>query len=105
MKITDLTINPRSLGSKLWLVDIVPTYEYKDNRRTDTVTGYKYVVALPEKGLDKIAIKIDGTQLMEKPGSYVEVNFTGLEVFIYWLNGQPQVGAKATGISLVNHKG
>ena len=104
MKITDLIIDPRSLGSKLWLVDIVPAYEYKDNRRTDTVTGYKYVVALPEKGLDKIAIKIDGTQLMEKPDGFVEVNFTGLEVFIYWLNGQPQVGAKATGISLVNHK-
>ena len=104
MKITELIIDPKSLGSKLWLVDVTPAYEYKNDRRTDTVTGYRYAVAMPEKGLEKINIKIDGKQLMEKPDGYVEVTCTGLEVFIYWSNGQPQVGAKATGISLVNHK-
>ena len=78
MKITDLIIDPRSLGSKLWLVDVSPAYEYQNNKRTDTVLGYRYAVALPEKGLEKI-----------------------LEVFIYWSQGQPQVGAKATGIHLV----
>ena len=30
--------------------------------------------------------------------------FDGLEVFIYWSQGQPQVGARATGIHLVNPK-
>ena len=104
MKITDLIIDPRSLGNKLWLVDVAPAYEYKDNRRTDTVTGYRYTVAMPEKELEKINVKIDGKQLMEKPESYVDVTFTGLEIFVYWSNGQPQVGAKATGISLVNNK-
>lgn len=104
MKITDLIIDPRSLGNKLWLVDIIPTYEYKDNKRTDNVTGYRYEVALPEKNLDKIGIKIDGKQLMEKPDGYAEISCEGLEVFIYWLGGQPQVGAKATGITLVKHK-
>ena len=104
MKITDLIIDPRSLGSKLWLTDVTAAYEYRDNKRTDNVVGYKYSVAMPEKGLDKIAVKIDGKQLVEKPDGYAEVSLTGLEVFIYWLNGQPNVGAKATGISLVNHK-
>ena len=104
MKITDLIIDPRSLGNKLWLVDVAPAYEYKDNRRTDTVTGYRYTVAMPEKELEKINIKIDGKQLMEKPEGYVDVTFTGLEIFVYWSNSQPQVGAKATGISLVNNK-
>jgi len=104
MKITDLIIDPRSLGNKLWLVDVAPAYEYKDNRRTDTVTGYRYTVAMPEKELEKINVKIDGKQLMEKPEGYVDVTFTGLEIFIYWSNGQPQVGAKATGISLANNK-
>lgn len=104
MKITDLIISPTSLGSKFWLVDVIPSYEYKDNRRTDSVTGYRYGVCLVEKGLEKINIRIDGKQLVEKPNGYAEVNFTGLEVFIYWSNGQPQVGAKATGIALVNHK-
>ena len=44
---------------------------------------------------------IDGEKRMDIPGGYVEVRFDGLEVFIYWSQGQPQVGAKATGIHLV----
>lgn len=105
MKIQDLVIDAnKSLGNKLWLVDVVPAYEYKENQRTENVTGYRYSIALPEKGLEKINVKIDGKQLLEKPDAYVEVSFNGLEVFVYWSNGQPQIGAKATGISLVNHK-
>jgi len=105
MTITDLIIDPKSLGNKLWLVDVVPVYEYKDNKRTENITAYRYVVAMPEKNLDKISVKIEGKQLIEKPNGYVEFRFTGLEVIIYWLNGQPLVGAKATGIKLVNNKG
>lgn len=106
MKITDLIISPESLGGKLWLVDVSPAYEYREGRRTDNVTGYRYSVCMVNKALEKINVRIDGKQLMEAPESgYVEVTFTGLEVFIYWQNGQPQVGAKATGIALVNHKG
>lgn len=104
MKITDLIIDTRSLGSKLWLVDVAPAYEYQNNRRTDTILGYRYTVAMPEKGLDKINVRIDGKQLMDAPNGYVEVCFNGLEVFIYWSQGQPQVGARATGIHLVNSK-
>lgn len=102
MKITDLIIDPRSLGNKLWLVDVSPAYEYQNNRRTDTITGYRYSVAMPEKGLDKINVRIDGKQLMDAPDGYAEVTFQNLEVFIYWSQGQPQVGAKATGIMPVN---
>ena len=106
LRITDLMIDPRSLGNKLWLVDVAPAYEYKDGRRTDNVTGYRYSVCLPEKNLEKINVRIDGKQLLESPESgFVEISLTGLEVFIYWQNGQPQVGARATGIALVNHKG
>jgi len=104
MKITDLIIAPNSLGSKLWLVDVAPAYEYKDGRRTDSITGYRYVIALPEKGLDKINVRIDGKQLMDTPDGYAEVRFEGLEVFIYWSRGDYAVGAKATGISIVNNK-
>lgn len=104
MKIQDLIIDPKSLGSNLWLVDVAPVYEYKDNRRTDNITGYRYTVAMPENGLDKINIKIDGKQLVEKPEGYAEVTFTGLVLSLYMMNNQPQVKATATGISLVNHK-
>ena len=82
MKLTDLIVSPKSLGDKLWLVDVSPAYEYKDNKRTDTVLGYRYSVALPEKGLDKVDVRIDGQQQAEAPNGYVEVRFDGLEVFI-----------------------
>ena len=104
MKIQDLIIDPKSLGNKLWLVDVAPVYEYKDNRRTENITGYRYTVAMPEKGLDKINIRIDGKQLVEKPNGYAEVTFIGLELSLYMMNTQPQVKATATGISLVNNK-
>lgn len=104
LRIQDMIIDPRSLGGKFWLVDVAPAYEYKNNTRTDNVTGYRYTVALPEKGLEKINVRIDGKQLAEKPDGFAEVAFDGFEVFCYWMNGQPQVGARATGVRLVNHK-
>lgn len=80
MRIQDLIIDNRSLGGKYWLVDVVPAYTYLDNKRTDTISGFKYFIALPERGLEKIAVKIDGKQLMEKPESgFVEVRFDNLE--------------------------
>ena len=32
MKITDLIIDPKSLGSKLWLGEGSPAHEYQNNR-------------------------------------------------------------------------
>lgn len=105
MQVTDLIIDPISLGRELWLVDVMPVYEYKDGRRTDNVVAYRYIVAMPERNLDKIGIKIEGKQLIEKPDGYSNVKFTDLEVFLYWCNGQVQIGAKATNVALVNTKG
>ena len=104
MKLTDLIISPKSLGDKLWLVDVLPMYEYKNGFRTDAITGYRYTVALPEKGLDKVDVRIDGQQQMDAPAGYVAVCFDTLEVSIYWYKGDYHVGAKATGIHLVNPK-
>ena len=104
ISIRNLKIDPASLGTQKLLVDIVPAFEYKDNKRTDNLTGYRYVVALPDHGLEKLSVKIEGKQRMEKPEGYVEVEFVGLEVSVYMSGGQPQVAAKATGISLVNKK-
>lgn len=94
MKITDLIIDPRSLGNKLWLVDVTPAYEYQNNKRTDTVLGYRYAVALPEKGLDKINVRIDGDKRMEAPDGYAEVRFDGLEVSSIGARASPRWGPK-----------
>ena len=98
LKITDLIIDPRSLGETLWLVGVSPAYEYRNNRRTDKVTGYRYTVAMVERGLEKINVKIDGEQMVDEPNGYIPVEFEGLEVYIYWSLGQPAVGARAKGI-------
>ena len=102
LNIRNLKIDPTSLGEKMLLVDITPAYEYKDGRRLDTVTGYRYIVALPEHGLEKLGVKIDGKQLLDKPDGFVEVEFDGLEVFAYEAQGKTQISARATGIILVD---
>jgi len=106
LRIQDLVVDAhKSFGNKYWLVGTAPAYEYRDGRRTENVTGYRYAICLPEKGLEKIGVKIDGKQQMEAPESgYVEVKLDGLELHFYWSNGQPQVAAKATSISLMSNK-
>lgn len=98
MKLTDCIISPKTLGRKLLLVDVSPAYAYADGRRTESITGYRYEVTMPDHRFDKIVIKIDGNQLMESPEDCIEVTFDGLELFIYWNAGNYQLGAKATGI-------
>ena len=106
MKITDLIISPESLGNKFWMADVIPSYVYKDGKRTDEISGYRYSVCLPERGLEKVNVRIDGKKVMEKPeNGFVDVRFDNLEVYIYWLAGKPEVGARATGITLANPKG
>jgi len=105
LRIQDLIIDTRSLGSKLWLVSIEPAYSYQNGQRTNEISGYRYTVALPEKNLEKIGVKIDGAKLMEPPeNGFIEVKFDNLEIYFYWSNNQPMVAAKATSISAVNSK-
>ena len=102
MKLSDLIIYPASLGKRFWLVDVIPSYAYQNGQRTDTVTGYRYTVALPDKGLDKINVRIDGEQRMDAPDGFIEVRFDGLEPYLYWSGGEYQLGARAKGIAAVN---
>lgn len=101
LKITDLIINVKeTLGNQLLLVDVQPVYLYKDGKRTKDIEGYRYIVALPEHGFERVGIKILGKQLLSPPEGYLEVTFEGLELFLYWMNGQYNVGARATGIKV-----
>lgn len=106
MKLTDLVIDPKgSLGNRLWLTEISEVREYKDNKRTENIVGHRYIVVLPDRNFEKIGIKIDGKRLLDMPeNGYVDVNFTGLQMMIYWINGQPEVAARATGVTPTNTK-
>lgn len=100
MNLSSLIINNKTLGKQLLLIDVLPVYVYEDGKRTQEIEGYRYVVTLPEKQFEKIGIKILGEQLIDKPDGYVEVTFDGLELFLYWRNGQYELGATATGVHI-----
>ena len=105
LNIRDLKIDANAtLGPKKLLVDVVPVYEYKNDRRTDKVLAYRYVVVLPEKAFEKIGVRIDGPQLIETPDDFAEVIFHSLELAAYESGGKVNIIAKATGISLANPK-
>lgn len=105
MNIRDLRIDPASLGKRKFLVDVRPAYEYKDGKRTDTVTGYRYEIALPDRAMDKLSVRIDGEQKMLPPEEgFIEVEFTGLEIGMYEKDGHVNLTAKAQGIAPVSRK-
>ena len=101
LNIRDLKIDNASLGDKMLLVEVVPAYEYKDKQRTDTVTGYRYVVCLVAHHLEKLTVRIDGPQRMEQPDGFREVVFDGLEVRGYESQGKVQFTARAEDIIAV----
>ena len=101
MKLRDMWFDNACLGKKKLLVEVVPAYEYKGKERTDTITGYRYVVCLVDHHLEKLNVRIDGAQLMEQPDGFVEVEFEGLEVRAYENKGVVNFTAKATGIFAV----
>ena len=105
LKLSDVIIDPKSLGSKSWLTEVSIVYSYKDNKRTDEIVGHKYVICLPDKNYEKIGIKIDGKKLLDAPETGVlEVKFDNLEIFAYSLNGTIQIGGRATAIQAVTNK-
>ena len=97
-----LRIAPESLGSKLLLTEVASYKKYVDNKPTDEIEGYRYVVACVDHGLDKLSIKIPGKQLMDAPkGGFPTVTFTDLAIRPYVSSGQLALTATATGIALV----
>lgn len=99
LRITDLKIDVASLGNNFLLVDVVPAYVYVDNKRTDTIVGYKYVCALPAHKLEKIAVKIENTTpLIELANgdTMIPVTFDDLEVGTYYRGGSIELSAKAS---------
>ena len=99
---SDIIIDPRTLGSSLLLVGISEWREYKDGKPTDTIVGYTYNLVLPDKKFAPFNVKIKGKRLLDTPADFAEVEFQDLELFVYVLSGKIQLGARATGISLVN---
>lgn len=101
MKVNELKIDAyASIGPNPILVDIVPSYIYEHGNRTDKLSGYRYVVALPAHSLDKLSVKIESDKMLieRSEDEFPVVEFDGLEMSLYWTPTGYQVSARASGI-------
>ena len=110
LKITDLKIEPSSLGEVFLLAEISPSYEYKDGERTTNINGYKYSVALPKLRFEKISIKVPLNRKnnplfdinSENPiPTGVKVGFKNIEVKPYFSAGNINFTATADDVYLI----
>ena len=99
LNLSELIIDPRSVGKKLFLVAVKPVYDYREGHRiSDEPVGYKYEIALPEKNMEKLSVRIDGDCQMEEPESFQEVVLDGLQLSLYWTPQGHQIRATASKI-------
>lgn len=99
LNLSELIIDPRSVGKKLFLVAVKPVYEYREGHRiSDEPIGFKYEIALPEKHMEKLSVRIDGDCQMEEPDSFLEVALDGLALSLYWTPNGYQIKATASKI-------
>lgn len=101
MNINGLKIDNAVFGNKFILTDIKPYKSYKDGAAGE-VEGYRYEVALPALGLEKVSVKIAGRQLLDMPKEdFPLVRFSNLYAKIYVVNGNAGVSITADGINVV----
>ena len=99
LNLSELIIDPRSVGKKLFLVAVKPVYDYREGHRiSDEPVGYKYEIALPEKHMEKLSVRIDGDCQMGEPESFQEVVLDGLQLSLYWTPQGHQIRATASKI-------
>lgn len=105
LNLSELIIDPRSVGTKLFLVGVKPVYNYENGHRvSDEIVGFKYEIALPEKHMEKLSVRIDGACLMDEPDSFREVMLEGLQLSLYWTPNGHQIKATAKSIKAVGAK-
>lgn len=114
IKITDLKIDPHSLGDKyIFTGEITPAYEYKDGQRTNTINAYNYGAVLPNLRFEKIKIKVP---IEKKPAPLfdilsdepvpagIELGFKGLNVGTYFSNGSINITCSAEDVFVLDNK-
>lgn len=104
LQMAGLIIDNHCLGDDMLLTKVMPYYSYVDNKKTDSILGYKYAVILPKHGFETLYVKIEGPKPLVKipsDAAYVAVTFSNLQVKLYYdSNHNLQVTAKATDISI-----
>lgn len=108
LKITDLRIDPASLGEIFLLADITPSFEYRDGVRTENMDGYRYSVVLPAHKMEKLSVKVSqkiplvDIENSEEIPIGTAVKFSNLEVGSYYSKTQGIcITAKADSVAFV----
>ena len=95
----------KTVGKNPVLTDIKAAYAYNNGQRSSVIDGYRYEVAIPSHGFEKLVVKIPGEQQIREPeNDYPIVVFDGLELTLGWTPNGYVVRATATGIRLADAK-
>lgn len=94
-------------GANTILLGVMPYFEYKNGRKTDTLLGYKYLI-VEDKNFEKYAVKIAGEkplisqEQIEQSKGRIHVTFENAVAKPYRTNtGDYDLSISATGISIV----
>lgn len=98
----NIKIDTACFGEGLILTGIAPWYEYIDGKKQNKLKGYKYEIAIPALGFEKLAVKIAGNQQIELGDDFPVVKFNELEVTPYAIDGSLRLSAEAKSIEKVN---
>jgi hypothetical protein len=105
MKASEIVVSQETIGAPPYLLcGVAENFVYNNGIRTDTLQGYTYTVASPKRRLLQVPVKIAGKKLLEDSTELPQVEFDGLELNIYVMNGQVNLKATATNIKLVEAK-
>lgn len=97
--IRDIKVDVSSFGDNFILTDVFPVYEYKNDKRTDRLEGYRYIVAIPKMKFEKIGVKIESDEPLidlNDDNDGMMVTFENLEIGLY-----QDFRTKAVGVSAV----
>lgn len=102
LRITDVTVDPKSVGEML-LCDVQPYYAYDaNNNRTEKIMGHKCVVACTSHALRKLAVKIEGkVKPVDVGDEFKVVEFDNLQISAYSKDGFVHLAARADAVSVV----
>lgn len=109
MKSTDIVVDViGTIGPGPYLAcSCEPVYKYDEaNNRTDEIVAHKVEIALPQKKLAKIGIKVETTMNpLPELDDIVEVDFTNLSLGVYTDRlGHMQLYGKAGKVKLADNK-
>jgi len=102
MDLRIIKINAKATcGDSFILKKITAAYNYADGSRVGDPVGYNYLVALPDRMLEDLKVRVDGPRLIDELKKPLAVKFENLQLEVKWTKTLGYyVAATASAISL-----